>query len=1381
MTKLQDTAREFLDKEPILSERVYDPTTDTYKERPREIDVQARDPQAALNLVLGAAKAIPKIFEPERYVKTYDALEERQDKLLKEYEGKGPIGSTWRFVKNAGRDAANIAAAAFVLSDALGEAASKDPEAVSEFFAALPPTIAAATYQVLSDPIESLGTDPLGTVLTFTGVSNLAKARLGPHMANAVARAPAPMRAKFQATQDAMGRLGDTVFNKPIEELIPGNRIPLSRGEKVVGGGGKRRRMDVYHGEEALRVGDVLRGAVVPTIVGLGVGGYSGAAVGLLGSALFRGVVSAAKSSTTPNALGNVMGSFERLVKGTSRARNISEGVAKSVIMAEAAKAGSKLEAQLNKIEDAIKRGDLDSMGYLLKELETVIPTTTVTTTLRKGVYDVDPRISQRTGMIRGEVKARRLPESIQKPLDAALSLIDEVTGGRAQFAGNEINRIARLDSTMLMGAASVRRGVIKGIQKTLNRKLTNAEARVVTSKLNQMASMGRLSHKDVRGFINIGDKSIDLSRAVQAAMKTLQPKEQRRVITQAIGAVMAKEVSAVRAQSFIRAIEDSAMAPVRGKTYNGRSLEELIKEFVPLQEGRRPASARGDVLRLYAEAVAESVVIRGNTVPMAVPRGISFSQVRSVLDNQRFQQAFREKHNIQPGNRQFDQAMRGLVDSMPDGFRIGDHATINIFKRELEDLRTNVADLKKAGYKLDEADQLFLRELEDSYKIQAGSAKRLDKHNGPEVHPELAKTLDWVSNWKPDSSKGAQILNTMAGAWKYTRTVASVGTGIINNLANAMISSIENGVLFPQMYTKYADDVVQTSRFSRGAIKGFSPDELAYLKMTDELGFVKGDMTRTEIKNFIRGSDVNAVLKRGKLDGVIDEAAHWFGTNQVGNFVKEGAASVGGGARKFYSSGDTIPKRVHAKASMRESVDRIRSLEPGSYIGIRTNENVVRIIKRLDDGTWTYNNRKIDPHNLAAKGNKKLRDVLMANARRRANDRFVDFASRPGLMRAIDKWGLSGIIADPFITWGMKAKGIGGPNLFSTVMGLGRREYISNSPAVNRALAQAQAAKRLRASVILHTTRTDQASESRRKALDLLNTWASESSLGTLAAMGSEGMAYVRDLANLVSTNEATKLWEATLMTLATIFEDDKDVEMKLASKGGPDSPLWNNLMNILDTLGLATDPTAVGLITNAIKNDARSNERNFREIRKTLFGTTPDLFMDYVIGTLRDNDMLPEWADEMLPRTYFDFIHQSTPKVMRPSRLRHFFVRNSGKLLTEQAYIWSGLGKKGKPGKLQRNANRIKKHLLKIYYDPVAESGTREDAVKAWQDIRDWFNPMFIKAAKGYVDSAAVQYRWDADTKRAWNHALRNIVMADNPPLPSIERKIRQRILGQ
>ena len=86
---------------------------------------------------------------------------------------------------------------------------------------------------------------------------------------------------------------------------------------------------------------------------------------------------------------------------------------------------------------------------------------------------------------------------------------------------------------------------------------------------------------------------------------------------------------------------------------------------------------------------------------------------------------------------------------------------------------------------------------------------------------------------------------------------------------------------------------------------------------------------------------------------------------------------------------------------------------------------------------------------------------------------------------------------------------------------------------------------------------------------------------------------------------------------------------------------------MNILDVLGVATDPTAAKLIYDAVRNDFRLNERNFREIRKTLFGTTPDLFMDYVIGTLRDNDMLPEWADEMLPRTYFDFIHQSTPKL--------------------------------------------------------------------------------------------------------------------------------------
>ena len=164
--RLKEEARKHLG-EPLIGAERYDATTDSYKPLIGKAPGMGGD-EAVLgsvaNLIMGAAKAIPKILEPERYVKTYDALEERQEKLLKEYDDKGPIGSTWRFVKNTARDASNIAAAAFVLADALGEAASKDPEAVSEFFAALPPTVAAATYQVLSDPGESLSTDPLGTL-----------------------------------------------------------------------------------------------------------------------------------------------------------------------------------------------------------------------------------------------------------------------------------------------------------------------------------------------------------------------------------------------------------------------------------------------------------------------------------------------------------------------------------------------------------------------------------------------------------------------------------------------------------------------------------------------------------------------------------------------------------------------------------------------------------------------------------------------------------------------------------------------------------------------------------------------------------------------------------------------------------------------------------------------------------------------------------------------------------------------------------------------------------------------------------------------------------------------------------------------------------------
>ena len=148
---------------------VYDPRTDTYKPtaktkesavapqpKPvtppvvntdrtfRDIELKPvlqldypgyKSEQRVVNALLGAFKAIPKMVEPERYVKTYQALEERQDKILKDVEKareSGPFSGALEFTFNAMRDAGDIMSAIFVLSDAHEQAADKSPEALAE-------------------------------------------------------------------------------------------------------------------------------------------------------------------------------------------------------------------------------------------------------------------------------------------------------------------------------------------------------------------------------------------------------------------------------------------------------------------------------------------------------------------------------------------------------------------------------------------------------------------------------------------------------------------------------------------------------------------------------------------------------------------------------------------------------------------------------------------------------------------------------------------------------------------------------------------------------------------------------------------------------------------------------------------------------------------------------------------------------------------------------------------------------------------------------------------------------------------------------------------------------------------------------------------------
>jgi hypothetical protein len=1394
--KLSPKAQELLERSSQLGT--------AFGEKAQELEAEAasapgmQSDKTAVNLMAGAALAAPKILDsvtvrPQRIVKAYQALEERQDEEIKKFEGKGLTGGAYQFVGNAVRDGYNVAASTFLLADALSEAAKESPEAVSEFLAEVPATIGAATYQVLSDPIDSFRVDPLSTVTTLVGMNRKVQQKLPGAIEKTLAVAPEPLRKEMQRSIDIMKSRGDELLNMPVEELV-NSRGPISRYEKVVGAEAElppymrsRREFDVDEGVKPLTAADAARGGIVPGLAGLGAAGIPGGIVGFAGGVAFRTAMSAARSAPEANLVGKLATSFERLTKQVSASRKVSDSVAKAHLLSQAAKEGSRLQAQLNKIEDAIRSKDFDNAAFEIDNMVSPTEVARYTTTLNPGPLGVKPAPKRETFRQVGSERRRVLPDSLREPLDAALSIIDEVTGGRSQFVGNEINRIFNLDSAAFLRSRGIRQGVINEISKSLGRKLTNDEASILVAKMNQMNDLGKLSSRKVEGRVVIDGRSFDINSRAQSVLSQLPKGAQRDAILDVTGSLMNRELKAVKAKTLLSALNENAVRIARNQGRNSSglegdmrgywlrngdeliSLEDALKEFDKMPSMGKPGSLRADTIKLYAEAVADHVIMDGATAPLAAPKGMSFDQLASVINTPTFQRDFIRKHGISPDKLPYVKAqMRGLKQKFEDSVRINDDAKYNLFKDDVDDLKQSAREALDKG-QIDARDVAYIDELLRDYgagdfvsKTQLG-----DRFQGISVQKDLAKTYNWLLNWKPKHI--FKPLAVLGAGWKAAQTVGSVGTGIINNFGNAVIWSMEHGATIPQYYRSFGNEVALNARFKSGKGKGMSPRESAFAKMTDEMGFAQGDMTKVEIRDFLRSTDANSVLSSRDFGRVIDAAALYFTKSEIANFVKQGAKSTGRVLTDFYSSGDVVPKRMKAKASMRLALDAIQEMRPGDSLMVRTNQNVLRVVKRDAKGNWSYNNRKINPADeaLMSKGNQPLRDLLMAQGRRQANNRYVDFANRPGFMRALDSAGLSGILVDPFVTWALKMKGVGGPNIVSTIFGLNPPELIATNPATASKLTGIDANRRLRQAALAHSVKIDRKSEDRNALLDAMNPWLSGESVGIVSGTNTPGMAWVKDLANLVPTSEGMRLVKAASEFTAFLFSDDKDLQMKLTSKNG-DRDAFQKITDVLDVLGVSDSSTVLKVIQNYMKagtKDQRS--KAYREMRRGLMGKTSNDLLELAVGVLKDKDALPEWLDPLTPATYYDLINRSTPKSARQSRLRQFFVRNSGKLLADQVMIFNELGKYGKPTNYERNMRQIRKRLETVYYNPVRDrNASVEDKMQAWSDIRDFYNDGLAQTYEGYLREVKANENWDEQRLGLWRAAAGRLVMPEFPP---------------
>ena len=1365
-----------------------------------------RSDQRVANAVIGAINAVPKILDsvsvrPQRFVKAYQALEERQDEELKKFEGKSAPTQGLQFVKNAVRDGYNVAASTFLLADALGKAADESPEAVSEFLADVPATIGAATYQVVSEPVDSFRVDPFGTVLTLTGMNRKMQEKLPGYTEKTIAAAPAPVARKMQQSLDYMNRKGDELLSIPIEDIGVVKRLtddaPLSRSVKIVGDDAPRRRQDVPLGEPALTVRDVAKSALAPGVVGAGMFGLPGAIAGLAVGPAFRTAMSAARSSGRPNVLGSTAVAFERLVKQVSASQNVSDSVAKAHLLSQAAKQGSRLEAQLNKIENAIRSKDFDQAGFELQKLNDPVEVARYTTTLRKGPLGTKAEPVRETFRRVGEERRRVLPQDLREALDGALSILDETLGGRSEFVGPQIERIASFDNVAFLRSRAIKQGVLDEVSQSIGRKLKQPEIDLLISKMNQMHSLSRLSNRKIEGRVVIDGRNIDINNKAQVVLGRLPASAQRNAVLEATSFVMGRELQAVKAKTRLKALEDNALAVGRDSLYSRYSvgdettgtsipLIDALKEFDNLPSTNRPGSLRADVIRTYTKALADRVVFLGQTAPMAAPKGMTMNQIADTLNTPRFVDEFlSEAKAMGMPETRVRRALEDLRQKYQDGVTISDDAGFNLYKNDLDAIKKDVADARDRGL-LDQRDLDYVNELfrDASLNDYIGSGLSGNKFHGIQVQKDFADTLNWLNRTPESGGKIARLLGTIGNRWKRTNTVLSGGTTVINNFGNSIIQSIEHGVLVPQIYAKYGNEFAFGLRYKAKNFKGMSDRDRALHQMTDDMGFETGDMTKAkaEMGNFIRASDVNAQLSKYGLDPIINKVDQYFTKNELANLIKEGAKSGGRGADKLYSMGDRIPKRVQAKASMRLALDAIQEMRPGDRLMIRTNRNVLRVIKRKSDGKWYYNNKEINPADsaLMSKQNKPLRDALMAQGRRQANDRFVDFANRPGFMRLLDQTGLGGLLLDPFMTWALKMKGIGGPNIIGTIFGLNPPELIATNPQTAAKLNRIHANRRMRTAALMHSVKIDRNNEARNKFLDTLNPYLSSQSVGTVAASESPGMIYFRDLGALSPISEGARLAEAAMKLLAS---GDEEVAMKTTMEKGEGNQVLAQVISVLDVLGVAENPTVLKTIQDFMfSTTGNKRSRAARELRKLMLGRTGNDLLELFAGVLRDNDLLPEGIDALTPATYYDYINRTVPKTARQSRLRDFFSRNLGPIMAKQAQIFNELGPFGRPTQYERGMNRMKRHLVRQYYDPVVKrNASIEDRVKAWNDISTFFNKNLEESYRGYLRSVDARNKWDKSRWESWETAAGKLMMSPIPPGIS-ERDIIQRgIFGE
>ena len=1215
------------------------------------------------------------------------------------------------FAKNTVKGVVNLVTFPLQVAYAVAAAADESPEEAAKVFGDMAGGIAAGTAYVFRHPVDSFEADAVGSLATVWGFTALAKAKSPAIIARArknMEKTSPGMLKEFDNFIDNSAAAFAKLKDIPINPVIGGRKFGTEKRGKTVRERSLKDDFGITGGADPLTLGNVISAGAKSGALGYLAGGVPASVVSMLGYTSFS--VLSTMIRANKGALANkTIGLVDRFIRTTSAAGDMAGEAAVAAILSAAAKADGALASELRNINHLARNGDyaaaVSRLGDLTTNKDIIGEVIESNIGYGKTGNVVDSVTKARS---KESTRYRELHPEMKESVDAALGIIDAVLGADKVSPGvrRRIDAVANLDSLVFGGLEPLRHQLRLRIERRIGRALKSSEVDLIHKRSEQFATLGHLSSGKLSGRIVIGGQKFELRTEYNNILSSMKKKD----VNKAVGTILVETIATHRGEMRAKAFSDALAADAH------RILSPRTREMMSKTPADKSGYSPRDILESFVDDLVLGVVGKGDATPMSFPQGISMKAVATIIARDPVAFAKRAMEGIAPGDpvklQQATRRTESLIRELNDSGEYNGRRVVNDLDAALKDTEATMAfleDLRAEG-----ADVAGIR---DALAVQKRLSELQGSNNNVSMRTSLVDTLGWLRDFTLDSSQWARLANTAKSGLKTGLTAMTVGVNIGNGLANVLLTASDRGV---GMFRALFDDLLtgaQLFSHSKGRRGNLTKDDNRIFGMISDMGFKMGDVTSVEMLNFLRSTDLKGLFSGRRATRVKNAIADTI----PGRFI-EGWGRL---AKEVYSWGDTVPKANEAYHSILFLEKKFVDLEKGRWMDVETHRGLFRRVSRGDDGAlYVAGKRATD---------KQIRDITMAYARRRANERFKDFQARPGFLRALDSSGL-GLLASTFMTWQSKAKGVGDQGL-GTLIVRADKGIKTNDPKILAQMYTDSAKLQARRAMIIQASK--QYSDDNTEALGKLASRFGNA-VGLLFVTESENPTNlnVRNLNGVASVVPEGDLKIAAARILSNFFYDDKGNQIRRASEGvvKSDSNIMESIITAFDVLGWGG---GIGQQLSALLDkDSTGYERGRA---KEFFGRGLAGGSVYDIVTylteLAERAGLPVEVD-----TLYDRLKRDVPGEKLRSLTDQLFNRLGGPLGSKDfsmAVEMEGPYKSVWKEQVYAKGNqRVRMNIKKNFWDPVAKKyGPKsEEAHEAYKVAKDWYHKKLTRINLGY-----------------------------------------------